>query len=143
MPVNEMPLINGKAYAWSSISLMIDGVIENAVTKITYSDTVDKENGYGAGQMPTDRADGNYEAKCSITLKAVASEAIAAKSPNGRIQDYGVFAVVVQYLVGTVRKTHIIHNCEFKNNGRDVSQGDKKIETEHELVVSHITWFKP
>lgn len=141
MPANHIPLVNGKAYAWANVSFLIDGVPEVGVTAINYDDTTEKVNGRGTGKYPIDRADGNYEATASVTLKASAIEAIAAVSPGGRIQDYGMFDIIVQFLVGTVRKRHIIRNCEFTKNGRAMSQGDTQIEMELPLICSHIEWI--
>ncbi len=140
MPANNKPLINGKAYAWANVEMLLGGVPVVGISKIAYSDTEDKQNNHGAGKFPIERAEGNYSAEASITLKASEAEAIAAKSPNGRLQDFGVFDIIVQFLVGTTRVTHKIRNCEFTNNGRDMNQGDTKIETEFKLIVSHIEW---
>ncbi|MBS1641546.1 MAG: hypothetical protein JSR11_03625 [Bacteroidetes bacterium] len=140
MPVQNIPLINGKAYSWACITILLGGATIVGATAINYSDEQEKENGYGLGIMPIDRADGQYKAEASIHLKANENEAIVAKAPNGRIQDLGVFDIIVQYLVGTVKKTHKIRNCEFTGNKRDVKAGDKMIEVEHKLIVSHIEW---
>jgi hypothetical protein len=140
MPVNNVPLINGKAYSWACITFLAAGANITGITAITYGDETEKENGYGAGQMPVDRGEGNYIPEASMTLKANEIEKIIDQSPTGRIQDFGVFDVIVEYLVGTVRKTHKLRNVEFTGHKRDIKQGDKQIESECPLVISHIEW---
>ena len=140
MPSNTIPLINGKAYSWASITVLLAGATIIGITNIMYGDNTDMANGYGAGQMPIDRGEGNYTAESSITIKANENEALIDKAPNGRIQDLGVFDIIVQYLVGTVKKTHKIRNVQFTGNKRDVKQGEKIIEVEHKLIISHIDW---
>jgi hypothetical protein len=137
---NQIPLINGKAYSWASVTVQLAGAVLVGITAIMYDDGTEKENGYGAGQMPIDRGEGNYKADASITIRAAEDEALIAKSPTGRLQDLGVFDIIVQYLVGTVKKKHIIRNCEFLGNKRDLKQGDKIIDVEHALIVSHVEW---
>ena len=140
-PNNTVPLINGKAYDWGSISILLAGGKVVGATEITYGDEVEKENGYGVGQMPIDRGEGNYTpTPPTITLRAAENEAIIDKSPNRRITDFGVFDVHVQYLVGTIKKTHILRNCEFTGNSRSVNQGDKIINVQHTLICSHVEW---
>ncbi|MDP1812337.1 MAG: hypothetical protein Q8K66_13125 [Sediminibacterium sp.] len=140
MPLTDVPLINGKAYSWSSIKFILAGVTVVGITAINYSDDVEKENGYGQGQMPIDRGEGNYKAESGITLKANEVEALTEKAPNGRIQDFGVFDIIVFYLVGTKKVTHKIRNAEFTGNKRDIKQGDKIIEVQLPLIISHIDW---
>ena len=141
MPLqDEVPLINGKAYSWCHIKFIMAGAPEVGVAKISYSDNQKKENGKAAGAMPIDRGDGEYEAECSITLRAASVEAITAKSPGRRIQDFGVFDIVVCFLVGTTKTTHKIRNVEFTGNKRDMSSGDTIINCDMGLICSHIEW---
>ncbi|HMO63299.1 MAG TPA: hypothetical protein PKC39_14535 [Ferruginibacter sp.] len=137
---NNVPLINGKAYGWSNITIILAGAPLIGVTAINYDDETEKENGYGSGQMPIDRGEGNYKAQASITIRAGENEALIDKAPDGRLQNLGVFDIIVQYLVGTRRIKHTIRNCEFTGNKRDVKQGDKIIDVEHTLIISHIDW---
>jgi hypothetical protein len=140
MPQNNVPLINGKAYSWAAITVILAGAPLIGITSISYSDDTEKENGYGQGSMPIDRGEGNYKAESSLTIRAGENEALIAKAANGRIQDLGVFDIIVQYLVGTKRIKHTIRNAEFTGNKRDVKQGDKIIDVEHTLIISHIDW---
>lgn len=144
MPVNTKPLINGRAYDWSSITLLIGGVYIVGVTKINYSDKQDKVNRYGAGSVPIARGNGNYSATCSITIYADEVEALTKAAPGKKLQDMGAFDITVQFtpegLTGIT--THVIRNAEFTGNQRSMNQGDTAFEVELELVISHIDWGK-
>mgnify|MGYP001367789890 CR=1 FL=1 len=141
MPVNTIPLINGKAYSWASVQVLLAGGKIIGITEISYGDETDKENGYGQAQMPIDRGEGNYIPQPpSITIRASENEALIEKAPNGRLQDLGVFDIIVQYLVGVTKKTHKIRNCEFTGNSRNISQGDKIINVQQSMICSHIDW---
>ena len=140
---NIQPLINGKRYGWSSIRANILGRTVTGIDDISYGDNVKKENHMGAGNMPVDRnSDGPYEAKASFTLRDYEIEAIqTAIGPGKRIQDIDMFDIVVVYVDDTnIMVTHVIRNCEFIDNGRQIKQGDSKIAHKCELIVSHIDW---
>lgn len=140
MPANQIPLINGKAYAWANVSILLAGAPVIGISSINYKDSEAKENSYGSGKYPIERGEGNYEATVDITLRASELEALAARAPNKRLQDFGVFEIIVSFLVGTVRNTHKIRNVEFTGNSRDLKQGDKMIESQPGLICSHIEW---
>jgi hypothetical protein len=138
------PFINGKRHSWASIKLNMLGRDVTGFTAISYGDSVEKENLYGAGQMPIARGEGNYEAKASITLYNWEVNAIlAALGPGRRLTDIDPFDITVVFMpkgqAGLV--THVIRNCEFVNNDIDVSQGDTSIPVELELLPSHIEWI--
>lgn len=137
-----MPLINGRSYSWADISFNLGGYTPVGVTKIDYDEDEVIEDNYGAGNRPVSRGYGNIKSIASITLHAEEVEAIAAKAPNGRIQDLGIFDVTVQFMVGATITTHVLKNCQFSKRSLGASQGDTKIEVELPLNPSHILWKK-
>lgn len=135
------PLINGEAYNWSQIALVILGVRVAGITAISYSDEQAMEDYFGAGTRPVSRGYGNITSQGSITLYAEEVERLQDVAPNGRIQDIAEFDIPVTFIPKNgIPRTHTLRNCRFKNNGRDVSQGDMSIEIELPLQVSHIEW---
>lgn len=131
----------GTVQGWNNITVNILGRDVEGITKVTYDDSQTKENVYGAGAMPIGRSRGNYEPSASITLLKEEVDALVASLPSGkRIQDIGAFDIPVKYEIDGIIKFDIIRNCEFTNNGVDVSQGDGSIATDFELIVSHIDW---
>jgi hypothetical protein len=139
------PLINGTRHSWSSLRANILGRTSTGITAVSYEDSTEKVNNYGSGNMPVSRGSGKYEAKAKVTLAAYEIEAImtsAKASGYKRIQDIPAFDIPVVYLPtgqdGLV--THVIRNCEFTTNKREIKQGDTMIETEYELIISHIDW---
>jgi hypothetical protein len=136
------PLINGREHAWADIVLNIGGVPIVGITSINYDEMQVKEDNWGQGSNPVSRGYGNKQATASLTIYASEVEALQDRAPNGNLMDYGVFDIVIKYLVGTTIKTHVLHNAEFTKNARNTNQGDTKIEVELPLIVSHITWKK-
>lgn len=136
------PLINGIRHSWASIKCNVLGRTVTGITAINYEDKQEKTNNYGAGIYPVSRGLGKYEATASITLHAYETEAIQRSIGVGRrIQDIAPFDIVVSYINDSDQLvTHVLRNCEFTNNKRDVKQGDTVIEVEHELIISHIEW---
>lgn len=135
------PLINGQAYSWSQVKLNKSNVLIVGVSKISYSDEQEMSDMYGAGNNPVRRGYGRYKAEGSITLHMEELEGLAKASPTGRIQDLPEDDIVISFVpLGGVIVNHTLHNVRFKNNGRDMSEGDMGFETEIELIVSHISW---
>ncbi|CAM1361503.1 conserved hypothetical protein [Tenacibaculum litopenaei] len=138
----HLPLVNGHRHGWSSVEVNILDRIVTGITAISYDDAQVKENHYGAGDMPVFRGRGKYEAKASITLYAFEVESIQQALPKGkRLQDVPLFDIKVSFLDNSSNViTHVIRNCEFKTNKRDMKQGDSKVEVQLDLIVSHIEW---
>lgn len=131
----------GTVQGWNNITANILGRDVEGITKIAYGDTQTKENVYGAGSMPVGRSRSNYEPTASITLLKEEMDALKRSLPRGkRIQDIAPFDIPVKYEIDGVIMFDIVRNCEFTNNEVDVSQGDGTVETECELIVSHIDW---
>ena len=131
----------GRVAGWNSISTTMLGRVVEGITELSYNDTTDKENLYGAGGMPIGRGEGNYKANSSITLlKEEVAAILMALEPGKRLQDIAPFDITVQYEYNNFIYKDRIRNCEFIGNGIDVKQGDKSIATKYELIISHIDW---
>lgn len=131
----------GRIVGWSDITLIIFGRPMEAITEISYTDEVKKENEYGAGGYPMGQSRGNYEAKASISIYSEELLAIQNSIPAGmRIQDIAPFPIVVMYDLNGVIRKDIINNASFMNNGKEVKQGDGKIVTKLDLLISHVDW---
>lgn len=63
-------LINkfGKIAGWNSVKVVMLGRQVEGITALSYKDSKEKENIYGAGEFPVGRGEGNYKAEASITL---------------------------------------------------------------------------
>lgn len=140
--IRHTPLINGVEPSWSNLTVNIAGLPETAIKKIDYSDDQTIDNIYGAGQRPVARGYGKIEATASVTLLRSAIENIREASDTGRLQDIAPFDIIVSFVPPQGGKviTHRIRNCQFKTDGLSVGEDDTSIETDMELVVSHIEW---
>lgn len=127
---------------WNSMNCNILGRDLEAFSEAEYDDDVDIENAYGGNKFPIGRGEGNYAAKFSLTLFKEESDALQNSLPKGgRIQDIPPFDTTFEYEgnAGTIQKDRI-YNCQFKNKGVAVKQGDKTIGFKYTLIVSHIDW---
>ncbi len=136
-------LINkfGHMAGWNNVTVNLLGRDLEGVTELSYTDETEKENAYGAGNMPIGRGVGNYSAKASMTLYK--EEVIAlqmALGPGKRLQDIAPFDVIVQYEYNGFIYVDRIRNAEFSGNGSEVKQNDKTIAYKFDLIVSHVNW---
>lgn len=137
------PLINGVGYSWSSIKTEIFGSPLVGFTAINYSEKDGKENNYGVGRFPIERGAGNVEPASSISLYKSTLQSLQKIAPNGRIQDIPPFDITVAYITKDGKFTKdIIKNAEFTENKVETQQGDTKIVSSIELIISHIKWGK-
>lgn len=138
------PLINGREYDWAMVQAQIGNSTNPfyGVTSISYSDTMEKENVYGAGSMPVSRGYGNYTVEASIELLTSDIVRLMRSVGSRRLQDLPPFDLIIRYAHNQAdkRTTDIIKNAEFTNNGRELSQNDKSFSTELTIVASHIQW---
>lgn len=136
-------LINkfGKMAGWNSVTVNVLGRDVEGITELEYSDSVELENAKGSGKYPCGRAEGNYEAKASITLYAEEVIALQSALPRGkRLSDIAPFDIIVEYEYNDLKVKDVIHNCQFKGRSVAAKQSDKTITNKLELVVSHIEW---
>lgn len=139
----ETTIINkfGSITGWNHLTVRVLNRDLEAITELSYDDEQKMDNEYGAGKYPVGQSEGNYEAKASITLYSEEIVALQSSLPPGkRIQDIPAFPIVVQYERNGIITKDIIQNCRFKNNGKDLKQGDGKIVKQIDLLCSHIDW---
>jgi hypothetical protein len=141
---NTIPLINGREYAWSDISIRLLGRTIIGITSIDYGDEQKKDYHYGQGNMPQNFTRGQYKAhaKCKLQMKELV--ALQKSVPEGQyIQAIGNFPVIVSYLNDENEVvTDIINNCSITSNGRQSNAGGGVIEHEIDLSPSHIKWHQ-
>ena len=137
-----IPLINGVSHSWVDIVINLLGVPVAGVRGIKYDETQEKTNNYGSGRRPVSRGYGKIETTGSITLMSEEILALEKAAPNGNILDIPPFEVIVSYIPknSTNICTDVLHNCEFTKNARDAKEGDVMLETELDLVISHVDW---
>jgi hypothetical protein len=137
--MEQVPLINGESYSWSQIVLNILGTPIVGFTAISYKESQEKVNNYGAGNRPVSRGYGKKEYEGSITFHMEELQAIAASAPNRSILDIPPFDVVVSFLPksGTI-VTHTLRMVEFLEDPFDGSEGDTAFELEVPIILAGI-----
>lgn len=140
----QVPLINGKAYAWGDVSINMFGTIIRGITSIMYKDSQEKTNEYGSGHFPVSRSYGKYEAECEIEIELkemIAIQTAAGLSGSLRIQDIPAFAIDVAYQAAPgVIVNDRVNNVEFTDNTRETKTGDGRIVVKCKMITSHIDW---
>lgn len=136
-------LINkfGKIAGWNSVKVVMLGRQVEGITALSYKDSKEKDNIYGASEFPVGRGEGNYKAEASITLLKEEVNALQLALGSGkRLTDIEPFDIPVMYEYKGLVMKDVIRNVEFTDNGVDVKQGDKSIATQFTLLPSHIDW---
>lgn len=136
-PVN----INGQVYEWASAIFNINGVAVSGITAIIYKEDQQIDPVYGAGNRQVGYSSGPITNTGSVTLLMEEVEALQAASPTGRLQDLPEFPIIVQYLTNDGKiANHTLKFCKFKNNGRDIKQGDMSVTATIDLLIGEIAW---
>ena len=139
MAQNITPLINGKAYEYADITLILLGVPILGTTAVSYGEEANIENIYATGRYPVNRGYGTVEPSASITVLMNEVMNIVSIAPNGRLQDIPEFDIIVSFTdANLIPVVHKIRNCKFKKNMIEAATGDTSIPVELDLVISHV-----
>ncbi len=141
MAVDRTPLVNGTAYSWVDITVSLFGVPVAGIQSVSYEQTGEIVNNYGAGRLPVSQGNGKIECTASITIDRAEYNALIASAPGKNLMNIPNFDVVVAYLPeGSAPVADIIKNCRFKKMVGGASEGDTNVVAELELVPSHVEW---
>lgn len=136
-----LPLINGKAYDYTQISIAILGGVIYGVTDISYTEEQEKTNNFGTGNRPVSRGQGAIDASGSMTISMNDVEALREVSPNRSLLQLPAFDIVVVFGNSQAVRKHVLKNVEFTNDGVETSQGDTDIARTFDLVLSHVEFL--
>lgn len=138
----SIPYVNGEQHSWASIAVNALGRTFTGITAINYSDSVDIQNQYGAGQHVDHQGVGNYEATASMELYQYEIVALQRAAGGARIQQIPPFDITVSYkpTLSAPAVNDVIRNCRIKTNNRNLTQGDPMSKVSVELIVTHIDW---
>ncbi len=119
-------MFNSRQYEWQDISVYVGGLDIVTLQAVEYKRTVEKEAVYGKGAEPVSIQRGNaaYEGKVSMLQSDY--ETLAAAG-DGSVLDLQV-DIVVNYgdpSEGTPMKSDVLLGCEFTEEAKSMSQGDK------------------
>lgn len=140
MPANNTPLINGRAYDFAQVVVNILGVPIMGVQSIEYKEEQDKQNNYGAGKWAVSRGHGTVKADATIEVSMNDIEALRDAIPSGRLLDIPAFPITVTFLNDQKPVTHVLHNCEFIDDGVGGAVDDTDLVRSFGLVLSHISY---
>jgi hypothetical protein len=135
-----VPLINGVAYGWGNVQVILFGTPLTTITKIEYNHKQNKENIYGAGYEPVARGYGRVEYSGSIEMKTDEWKRIISASPGRNPLDIAPFDIqVVMGGHGTTPTTDKLKMVEFLENPLSTSEGDTSITVTIPIIIGTIT----
>lgn len=141
MAVDRTPLVNGQAYSYVDIVVNILGVPLAGITAVTYEETGDIVNNFGAGRRPVSRGHGKIEPSASISIDRAEYNSLIQAAPGKNLMNIPEFDIIVSYLPeGSAPTSDILKNCRFKTNKSGGSEGDTNIIADLELVISNVEW---
>lgn len=119
--------INGRAYDWEDMHIILPHGETVGLTEIKYTDGQSIEARYGRGSVPRSYGRGNYEASGSMVIDRDEWEIFKlALLGNGPIYDHKPFTIVVAYAnsdMGAV--VDVLKSCKItKFDGGGAAQGD-------------------
>jgi hypothetical protein len=135
-----MPLVNGRSYDFTSITVSILGVPLVGISAISYTEEQTKENNFGTGNRPVSRGRGAINASGSIDIHMEDVEKIRQAAPNRSLLQLPAFDIVVVFGNPTNPRVHILKNAEFTSDGVEASQGDTAFVRSFDLVLSHVEY---
>lgn len=131
----------GKIMGWGNITTTIGLRQVEGITAISYSDSKEFENVYGAGGYPIGEGEGNYAAKASVTLLKEEQIGLLDSLPAGQgLTEIEPFDITVTYKYNNRIYTDVIRNCRFMGAGTDGNQNDKSLAYQYSIKCSHIDW---
>lgn len=136
-----VPLINGRRHAWSSIEVKILGKILTGITEISYKNTIDSADVYGAGREKLDETDGDLKPEASMTLLSEDYYALLdTLAPNKEGAFDERFTVVVSYQPRPGDKiiTDTILGARIKEGDHSHSRGTEALSVTVPLGVMRI-----
>lgn len=119
-------MFNSRQYQWSDITVRIGGLDIVTFQAIEYKRSVEKEAVYGKGAEPVSIQHGNAAYDGKVSMLQSDYETLAAAG-GGSVLDLQV-DIVVAYgdpAKGTPMMTDTLLACEFSEEAKSMSQGDK------------------
>lgn len=131
-------LINGIAYGFANITMVIASVPVIGITKISYNKKQTKENLFGAGPNPIARGYGNVEPEASVEMYMEEWERIIASSPDRDPLKIPPFDIPIIFGNGINVTKHILKAAEFLENPIDSSQGDTSVKVTIPMIIADV-----
>ena len=133
-------LVNGEAYTHTQVQVIYLGVALPSVTSISYGETQDKANNFGAGNRPVSRGRAAIDASGSIELSMNDIEATRDVAPNGSLLQIPPSDMLVVFVNPQKPITHTIKNIEFTTDQPSSDQGNTDIKVSLDFIASNVKW---
>lgn len=138
MARNQQVLINGKAFSAADISLLVAGINLASISALTITESQEKTNNKGFSDEPTSRGRAGKEYECSMDIAYKDVIKLRNLSPTGSLLDLPMFEILGILDNGIDISRIRVKNCEFTNDGLEVSEGDTEIKRTFDLIIAGI-----
>lgn len=122
-------MFNSREYQWSDVNALMGGRLITGLRAVRYKRSKEKELLYGAGSEPLSIQSGNVAYDGEVTMLQSEYQALSL-SGGGSVLDLQL-DIVVAYgnpAAGDVMTTDKLLGCQFTEEEKSISQGDKKAE---------------
>lgn len=117
---------NSRQYEWSDITVLVGGKDITTLQAVEYKRSQEKEAIYGKGDMPVSIQRGNISHEGKVSMLQSEYETLRAAG-GGSVLNLQV-DIVVSYgdpAKGVAMQTDTLMGCEFTEEQKSMSQGDK------------------
>jgi hypothetical protein len=137
------PVLNGSdAYAWVDVKISFLKRTAVDIKSISYSQTAEKQDIYGAGASPVKRGRGKKAATCSMSISLEEVQKLVKIAPGQDITNIPMFDIMVSYQVSDLQRvfTDVVRNVEFTSNPRTPAEGNLSFDLNLDMICSHIDY---
>ena len=145
MALSFTPLINGYAYDWNNIEVIVSGVPITGITKIDYEINQEVKNNYSAGGQPNSRSYGNMTYSGSMELTLAAWNEIINNSPFKDPTQLPPLDITISYIdynqSVVINYTDKLRSVSFMKHNRTHSQGDTDFKVTIPFIMAAVECF--
>jgi hypothetical protein len=133
------PLINGKAYEYTSMNLIILGIPIAECKSISWNQKQARKMNKGLPRFATSYGNGSIDVDVKLSLSMNEIQTIREAIPSGLLQDIPPFTITLWYgddVLAT--KTQKIFNCLFLDDGVTGTTDDTILYMDYNLIASNV-----
>jgi len=137
---NKQILINGKAYDWASVTIMIGSQVLFGVTSISFSEKQNIKPIYNAGVYPIGYGLGKVQTNVKLTIDQDEYQILRASANEFKVQNIRPFDIYVIFFdeYDNLPLNFIIKNCKISNDSFNLTQNSSNSYVELDIIATHI-----
>ena len=140
LKIGEPVLVNGVEWTHHDIKFLFQGIPIIGISQISYSSPQDINQNYGTGSKPVSFGYGAKKPTANITMSMTEYQRLAQSAPEGEIQNYDLFDIIIAFAGENGFFTHRLLSCKMKGPAIDSTVDNSQIEVKIELAVGDIKY---